>query len=513
MARPGFVLEIDERTPPLVVADGDAFRLERFPLGTQVVYPAESLPAVPSVAEAIDACLDAPTGSGPLSTRLHAGMRLVIAFDDISTPSPRMRRPDIRGRIIEAVLTRAARAGVDDVSLVCARGLNRRMTEAELQQLVGERVFRSFFADGRLTHHDAEDAEQLTVIGSTDVGETRINAAAAGSDLLVFVHVATSPRDGGTRAVAAGLGSAGVVGALSAAPSNVVSSAGEEIVAQVSASVPIFSVEAVLDNATFSSPWEFLGKREWEWNLKDQAVSLGLRRGLGISSRKTRRRVLNAALAGYATIGVSAGEPSAVAAASTAQVRAQQLVEVAAQADVVIIGVPDSTPYSVGSTTNPILAAWQGMGSSFASHTGRPVVREGGALIFYHPMRNDFSGLHHPSAIDFFVEVLSTTTDPVQVQEKFESKFASDPWYAHLYRTSLAFHGMHPFLLWYQLSAARAHCGDIIWVGADRASADRLGFRAASTLADALEIVSSTVGRNPSITYLHDRPPLVADVR
>jgi hypothetical protein len=37
MARPGFVLTVDDRTPPLVVHKGDGFRLERFPLGTQVV--------------------------------------------------------------------------------------------------------------------------------------------------------------------------------------------------------------------------------------------------------------------------------------------------------------------------------------------------------------------------------------------------------------------------------------------------------------------------------------------
>ena len=53
MARPGLVLEIDERTPPLVVPDGDGFRLERFPLGTRVVYPADALPLVRFRAQAM----------------------------------------------------------------------------------------------------------------------------------------------------------------------------------------------------------------------------------------------------------------------------------------------------------------------------------------------------------------------------------------------------------------------------------------------------------------------------
>ena len=39
MARPGFVLEVDERTPPLLVHQGEGFRLQKFPLGSRVIYP------------------------------------------------------------------------------------------------------------------------------------------------------------------------------------------------------------------------------------------------------------------------------------------------------------------------------------------------------------------------------------------------------------------------------------------------------------------------------------------
>ena len=46
MTRPGFVLEVDDRTPPLVVHEGLGFRLEDFPLGTRVIYPPESLPGI-----------------------------------------------------------------------------------------------------------------------------------------------------------------------------------------------------------------------------------------------------------------------------------------------------------------------------------------------------------------------------------------------------------------------------------------------------------------------------------
>jgi lactate racemase len=513
MGRPGFVLEVDDRTPPLLVPDGDRFRLEKFPLGTRVIYPVESLPRVSDLAEAINAALDAPLQSEPLSAMLQPSMRLTIAFDDIGRPTPRMRRPDIRGKVIEAVLSRAAAAGVDDVALVSANGLNRRMTAEELQYIVGERVFRSFYADGLLTNHDAEDADNLASIGSTAAGEVGLNARAAGSDLLIFVHLADSPRRRGAAEIAAGLGSTATIRGLSGLQGQTDDAAAAEIADLVSAAVQVFEIDAVLDNDVFAPPLEFLGGREWEWTLKDRAAWFGVRRGLDWMPQRARRRLISRTEADYHTTLVTAGAPAAVQKVSSAQVTAQQLVEVPAPADVGVLGVSARTPYSVDSLINPILAAWSGLAATFGSHTGTPFVRPGGALIIYHPLRAEFSPLHHPSYVDFFADVLTVTTDPQQIAADYEQKFANDSWYAHLYRTSQAFHGVHPMHLWYQMATAQRHCGDIVWVGADRESAARLGFRAASTLADALEIVASTVGRAPAISYLHSPPQILVDTR
>ena len=512
MARPGFVLTVDDRTPPLVVHEGDGFRLERLPLGTQVIYPAESLSPVADLREAVDTALDEPLDAVPLAQLLRTGMRLTIVFDDLTVPSPPMRRPDLRGTVVEAVLTRAARAGVDDVQLICGNGLNRRLTGAELHHLLGERVFRSFYADQKLLNHDAEDSDGLTTL--SEAGGVAINARAAASDLVVYVHLAAGSRAGGAAGLAEGLGATATIGRLAglqAADGD--PTAAEQAGSAVAAAVPIFEIDVVIDNDVFPRPLDFLGKREWEWRLRDQARVLGVRRALAATPSRWRRRLLGMADPAYHATLVVAGDPQAVQSASREQLRAQQLVEVSGQADVGVIGVPQRNPYSVDSVTNPILAAWQGLAATFGAHTGRPLVREGGALVLYHPMTADFSGLHHPSYVDFFADVLSSSHDPEQIQADSEAKFATDPWYVHLYRTSYAFHGVHPCHLWYQLSAAARHVSDIVWVGADRRSVDRLGFRAASTLADALEIVAASVGRTPTVSYLHAPPRIVVDVR
>ena len=98
-------------------------------------------------------------------------MKLTIAFDDISLPLPPMRRPDIRQMVIEQVLEMAAAAGVDDVHVIAALALHRRMTEAELRHTVGDRTYDAFAPSGCLYNHDAEDPDGMVVLGTTPHGE------------------------------------------------------------------------------------------------------------------------------------------------------------------------------------------------------------------------------------------------------------------------------------------------------------------------------------------------------
>jgi hypothetical protein len=95
---------------------------------------------------------------------------------------------------------------------------------------------------------------------------------------------------------------------------------------------------------------------------------------------------------------------------------------------------------------------------------------------------------------------------------KYEERYATDEWYIHLYRKSYAYHGVHPFYMWYWCAHGLDHVGDVIVVGGDQRAVARLGFRRASTLADALEMATDTVGRDPSITHVHNPPVLMTDV-
>src|SRR5665811_1520425 len=95
--RPGFVLEVDRSTPPTLYWHGERFRMERLPEGSRVIYAPEPLDPLTDPSAAIRHALRHPLGDkDPLPALLHPGMKLTIAFDDISLPLPPMERPDIR---------------------------------------------------------------------------------------------------------------------------------------------------------------------------------------------------------------------------------------------------------------------------------------------------------------------------------------------------------------------------------------------------------------------------------
>ena len=401
MPRPGFVLEVDERTPPLLVSEGEGFRMQRFPLGTKVIYGPDPLPGLDDVSAQIRHALLHPVGdSKPLPELLNAGMKLTIAVDDISVPLPPMVTPDIRQRVLEQVIELAARAGVDDLEIVVATALHRRMTAAEIRRMVGERVFRSFWPKA-LYNLDAEDTANMTVVGQTDHGETvQIQTRAATSDLIVYVNINLVAMDGGHKSVAVGL--AGyeslkhhhnvntMLHSTSYMDPREGHSAINDSVVRMGrllrdSGVKIFQIETTLNAETFPSQLGFLNRREWEWSVKDQAAMVATKKANDLSPPRMRREFFRRIEAPYKLTGINAGEVEAVHERTLENLHRQQLVEVDGQADVAIFGIPYLGPYNVNSVLNPILVHCLGLGYLFNLYRNKPIVREGGVAILVPP--------------------------------------------------------------------------------------------------------------------------------
>jgi hypothetical protein len=527
MSRPGFVLEVDRSTPPTLCWHGEGFRLLKLPVGSRILYPPEPVEPLPDPDGAIRDALLHPLGDmAPLPELLTPGMRLTIAFDDISLPLPPMERPDNRQRVIEAVLDLAAEAGVDDVVLICALALHRRMTPQELRHAVGDRIYDAFAPHGLLLQHDAEDPAALVHLGQTELGEdVEINRRAAESDLLVYVNINLVAMDGGHKSVATGLASYKSLrhhhnvrtmqhsrSFMDQARSELHSSNWRMGRLIAASGVKVFQIETTLNTDTFPPAFGFLQKREWEWGARDRAGFLAVSKSLERTPDRLARSIFQSIKAPHKMSSVQAGEVEAVHAVTTGHVYRQQLVDVEGQTDVVIFGLPYICPYNVNSIMNPILVACLGLGYFFNLYRGKPLVRPGGVLILSHPTPWAFNPIHHPSYIDFFEEVLADTTDPIEIEKTYEERFATDDWYRHLYRTSHAYHGVHPFYMWYWCAHALDHVGAVIIVGGDTKAVHRMGFKRASTMRDALEMAEDVVGRDPTITQFHCPPMMIADV-
>ena len=527
--RPGFVLDVDRSTPPIMFHHGAGFRLERLPPDrSRVIYPAEPLLGLADPDGAIREALLNPLDDDPLPSLLKPGTKLTIAFDDISLPLPPMRRPDIRQRIIEQVLDMAAAAGVDDVHLIAALALHRRMTEAELRHALGDRVYDAFAPLGTLYNHDAEDPEGMVELGTTTHDElVTMNRRAAESDLVVYVNINLVAMDGGWKSTATGLSDYRALkfhhnvdtmlksrSFMDRHKSELHHSNWRQGDVIKKHGPRIFQIETTVNNNTFGydGPLSVLQKREWEWSARDRATFLTMQTGLKAMPAGARNKAFSSWLSPYELTSVQAGNVDAVHESTTENVYRQHLVPVEGQTDILTMGLPYICPYNVNSVMNPILVMCLGLGYFFNLYRGRPLVREGGVLIMSHPTPWDFNPVHHPSYIDFFEQLLADTTDPLELESKYEQQFAEDEWYIHLYRTGYAYHGVHPFYMWYWGSHALQWLGRVIVVGGDNRAVRRLGFQPASTLRDALEMASDVVGSHPTITHLHNPPILMADV-
>ena len=530
MPRPGFVLDVDRSTPPVLFHHGEGFRLEKLPVGrTRVIYPGEPLEPLDDVEASIADALANPLDMDPLTELLRPGMRLTIAFDDISLPLPPMQRPDIRQRIIEQVLDLAAAAGVDDVHLIAALALHRRMTEPELREALGDRVYDAFAPQGALYNHDAEDPDNLAFLGTTPHGEeVEINKRAAESDLLIYVNINIVSMDGGHKSTATGLASYRSikhhhnVHTMQHSKSFMDRHSSElhhsnwrmgKVIAD--AGVKVFQIETTINTDTFGQdgPMSVLAKREWEWTTRDRVSFVAMQQGLKRLGSGTRRKIFQSHRAPYGVTSVTAGAIEPVHERTLQHCFDQHMVEVEGQTDILTMGLPYICPYNVNSIMNPILVMCLGLGYFFNMYRGKPLVREGGVLIMTHPTPWEFHPVHHPSYIDFFEQVLSETTDPGEIEKRWEKQFAEDEWYRHLYRNSYAYHGVHPFYMWYWGSHALQHLGRVIIVGGDDRAVKRLGFKSASTLQDAFEMAEDVVGPAPTITHYKNPPLVMADVK
>jgi hypothetical protein len=507
--------------PPFFFHRGEGYERHRLPPRTRVIFPNPPLDPLPHRRPGIEHAIDHPLGCDPLSAQLRPGMKVTIAFDDVSLPLPPMAKPDVRQSVIEVVLDRLDRAGVTDIELIAAICLHRRVTPSELKHMLGAEIFRRFWPR-RLYNHDAEDPAGNVEVGTTSTGEVvELNRRAVESDLLIYVNINLVTMDGGHKSVPVGLATYRCVrhhhnaamllhdSSYMDPPNSAFHRSCERMGDVAAKRMNVFTIETTLNGDLFPGILGFLQKHEHAWNWRDRLMYHGSRLGLKALPPPIRRRLYQSLPAPYGMTGVHAGRTGPVHAATLKSVGGQQDVPIDEQTDILLIGMPSIGPYNVHSILNPILTYCLSAGYYFNFYRNKPLIRKGGVMIIDHPLENKFHKVHHPSYIDFFNDLLPLTRDSKELEIRFERSYAENERYRHLYRFSYAYHGVHPFYMWYWGAHGMAHMGKVIVINPKSAeAAARLGFDTAPSMEAAIAAARDFLGGAPTLSYLHC-PPII----
>lgn len=501
---------------------GDDLVRVSLPDETRVIAAPDPMPGLCDYSGAVRRALREPMGSVPLASLVRPGNRVTIAFDDPCLPQPPMAR-DVRAVAVEAVLEELFRAGIEKerVRLVCANGLHRKWTQEELRHLIGRRIWQQM-GPSRIVNHDAEDPDGIVDLGRSRNGHpVQVNRRVTESDLLVYVNVNWTPMNGGWKSILVGLGTFESIrahhnvavlgrGTLMDPERSAYHGMMAEMGAVVAEHANVFTVETVVNN------------RVWGPGI-DRLLSLNGRERNGAVSRPLRwarslpepvkQRLAGRLRSAYEPIAVNAGRVDAVHPATLAALGREQTVTVKDQTDALFLALPNLSPYSVFSRINPILMTNMALGYAYNLHQRRPVVREGGIVILMNPFLPGFHPQHHPSYQEFYDRVLAQTRDPKEIEEHFETDFASRPDYVYRYRHQYAYHGVHPFYAWAWGCLAMKQMSRILVVGArDPQVVERLGFTAVPNLEQALSAAGEALGKGFSISHLVVPPIFVTEV-
>lgn len=506
-----------------IIFHGDDVLLYDFPKQTEIFYAKEPLDPLEDEVAAIERAIDNPIQSKNLSELVDSNSKVAICFDDISVPLPLMKN-DVRNIAAKAVLKKLKSIGVkkENIVFICATGLHRKCKPDELSHILGKSVYKQY--KDQILNHDAEDKKNLKILGTTEEGfEVEINKTAAESDLIIYLNISFIPLNGGWKSIIVGLGSYKTIiphhspEILKNASFNdphtsdlhrIIWEMGEAIKDKIK----VFTIEMAVNNNFFSGVFKKLYSpiREDKENLsKWKKMALFLIRQM---PRFIKSRVRNKMRANYELIGVFAGDIEKSHEKILELVEKQLFVPIDKQYDVIIYGVPNMSPYNVGSALNPLLLHGLVCGYLFNMYSGRCPLKKNGIVIISNPAYDNFDSKQHPSYKNFFHDVLTRKPDIFDLKN-IEKAYLKNEDYINKYRHKFAYHGTHAPIIYYWGVLGLQNIDKVIVAGAkSRKTLDILGYDHAKDLDEAIEECKREKGDSLSMAYFCIPPIFIAEL-
>ena len=403
------------------------------------------------------------------------------------------------------------------------------MTPAELKRAVGARIFDEFYPD-RLYNHDAEDPDgdrrprrdpprrgRRAVQARRRVRPARLREpqhrhdgrrpqVGRGRPRARTTVVKRAPQ----RPLAAPLAVVHGPAQVRAAPPRRTARATSSRRA-----VPIFHIETTLNNDMYDGPLAFLAKPEARWTPREQTTFAALEAHDRPDEPEAAPRGLpQASTAPYAVTGVHRRRGRARARGDARALRRRSRRSASrGQADIVTAGLPYVGPYNVNSILNPVLVMCMGLGYFFNLYQGVPARARGRRDDLHAPGRARVPPGPPPLLRRLLRGGAGETTDPAEIEQRFEKSYAEDEWYRHLYRTSLRLPRRAP-VLHVVLGRARAAAPRRRDLRRRRPGGLPPAWASAAPTrcATRWRWPSRSSGRDPSLTHFHCPPLFYAQV-
>ena len=482
------------------VLSGSRVAVVTTPENSIVLRPPPPAETVAEIGAAVRDAVRFPLAGDPLEALMTPGGTATIVIDHPSLPIP-SAQSDPRQDALFAVVDELERLGIPSQrqTLLVAGGLERRAGRRERERLGTPELARRFH--GRVEVHDVEDPA-LVELGSIDGIPLEVNPLLLETGLVVTLTAAETVLHGGPAALLAAGGPAALREASAQSLLEASGSRGWDLGVVLERSigerVPLLGISLVLDHPRLGGA---LRGFPHDSGVAERIVRSPLASGFRLLPSFARRQALRSVPVELKVAAAYAGPPSVAHAEALLRAVEARSVELEGKLDAICIGIGPSSPHLPRDHTNPLLAAYVGLGLVLRLWRDDFPIVEGGTAILVHPFNRRFTGSQRPYRMFF-----SGRQD--------EQEAARDPDALAAYRAGRSAHPLLPFADWEACAPALDRLGAVIVAGCrDAAAARRLGFVPTHGIGAALDMARGRAGRAPRIGFVLSPPYFPLEVR
>jgi len=471
------------------VLSGSRVAVVNAPDDALVLRPPPPLETVIEIGAAVRDAVRFPLAGEPLEALVSPRGRATIVLDHPSLPIP-SAPADPRQDALFAVVDELERLGVPSQrqTLVVAGGLERRAGRRERERLGTPELARRFH--GRVEVHDVEDPG-LVEIGSIDGIPLAVNPLLVDTDVVVTLTAAETVLHGGAAALLAAGGPHALREARSSSLLEAAGSRGWDLglvlERALGARVPLLGISLVLDHPRLGGA---LRGFPHDRGVAERLARSPLAGGFRLLPSFARRQVLRSLPVELRLAAAYAGPPSVAHAEALLRAVEARSVDLEGKLDALCIGVGPSSAHLPRETSNPLLAAYLGLGIALRLWRDDFPLADGGTVILVHHFNRRFPGSQRPYRRFF-------------AGRQNEQEAARDPDAVAAYRRGRSAHPLLPFADWDACGPALERVGAVVVAGCrDATAARRLGFVPTHGVSAALDMARGRAGRAPRIGFI-----------